>query len=60
MFLWLGELVPVFWLMELDLISPKGSVHCTVIGFGVSMGPAYLWGVLLALAVLDVSISTAA
>ena len=22
---WLGELVPVFWLMELDLISLKGS-----------------------------------
>ena len=35
------------------------AVQCTVIGFGVSMGSACLRGVLLALAVLDVSISAA-
>ena len=25
MFFWSGELVPVFWLLELDLVSLKGS-----------------------------------
>ena len=35
MFSWLGELVPEFWLTELDLLSLKGSA---VSSFGVSMG----------------------
>ena len=48
MFSWLGKLVPVFWLMELDLISLKGSTVAVV-------GSVYIWTVLLALAVLDAS-----
>ena len=43
MFSWLRELVPVFWLMELDLICLKGSGMSSsrswgVCGFGVSLG----------------------
>ena len=42
-FSWLGELVPVFWLMELDLISLKGnavssSSYGGVYGFSMSLG----------------------
>lgn len=37
MFSLLGQLIPVFWLMELDLISMKGRA-VSVVGFGVSMG----------------------
>ena len=42
------------------ILSLLRAVQCAVIGFGVSMGSPYLWGVLLALAVLDLSISAAA
>ena len=43
MFSWLGELVPVFWLMELDLISLKGNAVSSssfggVYGFSMSLG----------------------
>ena len=43
MFSWLGQLMPVFWLMELDLISMKGwavssSRFWGVYGFSVSLG----------------------
>ena len=58
-FSWLGELVPMFWVMELDLASVS-AMQCPVVGFGVSVGSVCLWAVLLALAVLDASISTAA
>ena len=34
-------------------------MQCSVVGFGVSMGSICLWAVLLALSVLDTSISTA-
>ena len=36
MFSSLGELAPMFWLMELDLVSLKGSA-VSVEGFGVSV-----------------------
>ena len=39
---WLGGLVPVFWLMELDLISLMGSTMTSrfwgVYGFSVALG----------------------
>ena len=54
----LGKLVPVFWLMELDLIPLKSSAVSSR-DFEVPMGSACLWTVPLALAVLDASISTA-
>ena len=43
LFSWLGELVPVFWLMELDLISLKSSSVSNsrfsgVYGFSMSLG----------------------
>ena len=43
MFSWLGELVPVFWLMELDLVSLKGSAVSSsrfwgVYEFSMSLG----------------------
>ena len=43
MFSWFGELVTVFWLMELDLISLKGiavfsSRFWGVHGFSISLG----------------------
>ena len=58
-FSWLGELVPMFWVMELDLASVS-AMQCPVVCFGVSVGSVCLWAVLLALAVLDASISAAA
>ena len=48
--------MPVFWLMELDLVSLKDSA-VYIVGFGMSMDSVCLWAVLLALAVLDMSIS---
>ena len=59
MFSWLGELVPMFWLMELDLTSLK-TVQCPVVGFGVSMGSVCLLAVVLTFPVLGTSISVAA
>ena len=43
MFAWLAELVPVFWLMELDLNSLKGSATSSsrfwsVHGFSMPLG----------------------
>ena len=43
MFSWLGVLVPVFWLMELDFISLKGGAVSNsrfwgVYGFNMSLG----------------------
>ena len=43
MFSWLGKFVPVFWLMELDLISLKGSAvssskFWSVCGFSMPLG----------------------
>ena len=42
-FSWLAELVPVFWLMELDLVSLKGSAESSgrfwnVYGFSMPLG----------------------
>ena len=51
--------MPVFWSMKLDLVSLKGSAVSSS-RFGLSMGSGFLWAVLLALAVLDTSISAAA
>ena len=53
------ELVLVFWLMKLDVISPNGST-VLVVSFGVSMGSVCIWAVLLAWVVFDMSISAAA
>jgi len=58
MFSWLGERVPVFWLMELVLLSLKGSVvsssrFWSVFRFGMPLGSV------LALAVFGASISAA-
>ena len=55
----LEELVPAFWLLQLDLVSLKGSA-VSIVGFGVSMGSGYLWAVILVFVVLGVSISAAA
>ena len=39
LFSWLGELVPVFWLMELDLISLKGgAVSSSLYGSSMCLG----------------------
>ena len=54
-----GELVTVFRLMKLDVISLNGST-VSVVSFEVSMGSVCLWAVLPALAVLDMSVSAAA
>ena len=43
---WLGELMPLFWLMDQDLISLKGISGSS----SRSMGSVCLWAVLLALA----------
>ena len=57
MFSWLGELLPVFWLRQLDFLSLKGGAASS---FGVSMGSVCLSAVALAFAALGASISTAA
>ena len=57
MFSWLGELLPVFWLRQLDFLSLKGGAASS---FGVSMGSVCLSAVILAFAVLGAPISTAA
>ena len=54
-----GGYVPVFWLLELDLFSLKGSAVSSSTFLGV-YGSVCLWAVLLTLAVLDTSTSTAA
>ena len=59
MFSRLEELVPVSWLLELDLVSLKGRA-VSIVGFGVSMGSGCLWAVVLAFVVLGASISAAA
>ena len=43
---WLGELMPLFWLMDQDLISLKSISGSS----SRSMGSVCLWAVLLALA----------
>ena len=43
---WLGGLVPVFWSMELDLVSPVGSVMSSS-NFRVSMCLIQLWAACL-------------
>ena len=55
----LEELVPASWLLQLDLVSLKGSA-VSIVGFGVSMGSGCLWAVVLVFVVLGVSISSAA
>ena len=59
MFSWLGELMSVFWLMELDLVSLKGSAVFNskfwgVYRFSMSLGSPSGFGS------LDTSISTVA
>ena len=39
---WLGELVSVFWWVEMDLLS-GGAVKCPVMSLRVSLGLAWLW-----------------
>ena len=48
---WLGGLVPVFWSMELDLVSPVGSVMSSS-SFRVSMGLIQLWAACLLVCVV--------
>ena len=43
---WLGGLAPVFWSMELELVSPVGSVMSSS-SLMVSMGFIYLWAACL-------------
>ena len=50
MFSWFGELVHVVWLMELDLISLKGSTvscsrFCGFYGFSIYLGSSSGFGI---------------